>query len=212
MCVTWLIHVYDMTHASQNHRRLVHVCVVAHWCVCHDCCITTPSSYTFVWHDAFICVTWPMRTGAAACMLQQFKCVCMCVCMCVTWLIHHKTIASFMCVTWRMHTGADAYMLQQFNNPDNVKVRRICVNVHVYVNVYLYVYVFVHVCMHVCVCAAIQQSRQRQGAYVYVWIYMCMEVCICTSMGWLRLVGSLKLYVSFGKESYKIIIFCKRDL
>jgi len=27
--------------------------------------------------------------------------------------------------------------------------------------------------------------------------------CVCVSMGWLRLVGSLKLQVSFAKEPYK---------
>jgi len=34
-----------------------------------------------------------------------------------------------------------------------------------------------------------------------------------TDMGWLRLVGSLKLHVSFAKEPYKKeTIFCRRDL
>jgi len=31
-------------------------------------------------------------------------------------------------------------------------------------------------------------------------------------MGWLRLVGSLQLQVSFAKEPYKKTKFCKRDL
>ena len=31
-------------------------------------------------------------------------------------------------------------------------------------------------------------------------------------MGWIRLAGSLKLYVSFAKEPYKETIFYKRDL
>jgi len=31
-------------------------------------------------------------------------------------------------------------------------------------------------------------------------------------MGWLRLVGSLKLYVSFAEEPNKETMFCKRDL
>jgi len=31
-------------------------------------------------------------------------------------------------------------------------------------------------------------------------------------MGWRRIVGSIKLYVSFAKEPYKRDIFCKRDL
>ena len=38
------------------------------------------------------------------------------------------------------------------------------------------------------------------------------EVLTRLDMGWLRLVGSLKLYVSFVKEPYERDIFCKRDL
>jgi len=41
-------------------------------------------------------------------------------------------------------------------------------------------------------------------------MYVCMYACMCvhsimsnTSMGWLWLVGSIKLYVSFAKEAYK---------
>ena len=37
-------------------------------------------------------------------------------------------------------------------------------------------------------------------------------VCADASMGWLRLVGSLKLQVSFAKEPYKKTMFCKGDL
>jgi len=35
-------------------------------------------------------------------------------------------------------------------------------------------------------------------------LWMCHEcVYVCVTMGWLRLVGSLKLQVSFAKEPYK---------
>ena len=40
--------------------------------------------------------------------------------------------------------------------------------------------------------------------------HMWLSHAIC--MGWLRLVGSLKLQVSFAKSSIKETIFCKRDL
>ena len=61
MCVTWLIHMCDVTHQSQctcPHRPLgndvshdsficvtwlIHMCDMTHWCV---------------WHDTFICMTW----------------------------------------------------------------------------------------------------------------------------------------------------------
>jgi len=44
-------------------------------------------------------------------------------------------------------------------------------------------------------------------AYVdaYTYTYVCIHVCVyrIPGMGWLRLVGSLKLQVSFAKEPYK---------
>jgi len=55
------------------------------------------------------------------------------------------------------------------------------------------------VCFRVCVCVRV---------YVCVCMYVCVFACVCmrdvmrcytyTYMGWLRLVGSLKLYVSFA--------------
>jgi len=63
-------------------------------------------------------------------------------------------------------------------------------------------------------------------SYVLTWrILMCVTTqsyvrhsrfaCVnqsCRCMGWLRLVGSLKLWVSFAEYSLFIGLFCKRDL
>ena len=40
-------------------------------------------------------------------------------------------------------------------------------------------------------------------AYLHMCLRMYIHISIYTYMGWLRLVGSLKLYVSFAKEPYK---------
>ena len=78
-----------------------------------------------------------------------------------------------------------------------------CVDYTCFIQVRMYVYVRTNVCMHICMCVD----------------YTC--ICVCRlhifgetpsaegsgasmlSMGWLRLVGSLKLQVSFAKESYE---------
>jgi len=70
-------------------------------------------------------------------------------------------------------------------------------------------FVYLHTCVYscflmcVCVCA------------IFVCVcYICVCVCVCVlkthvtweargAMGWLRLVGSLNLWVSFAKEAYK---------
>jgi len=54
-----------------------------------------------------------------------------------------------------------------------------------YVNVYLYIHIDTHT--HI---------------YVYIWIHT-RRTNLSLDMGWLRLVGSLKWYVSFAKEPYK---------
>ena len=60
------------------------------------------------------------------------------------------------------------------------------------------------VCFRVCVCVRL---------YACVCMYVCVFACVCmrhvmrccthTDVGWLRSVGSLKLYVSFATEPYK---------
>ena len=49
MCVTWLIHMCDMTHSYVWHDSFI--CVT--WLI-HMCDMTHP----YVWHDSFICVTY----------------------------------------------------------------------------------------------------------------------------------------------------------
>jgi len=71
MCVTWLIHVCDMTHSCVWHDSFmcvtwpIHLCDMTHSCVWHDSFIRVPwlihmcdMTYSHVWHDSSICVTW----------------------------------------------------------------------------------------------------------------------------------------------------------
>jgi len=70
------------------------------------------------------------------------------------------------------------------------------------------VYVCSGVCLHRRDSDHLKSVCVRESKYVCVYVY---EECVCTketpmhrlTMGWLRLVGSLKLLVSFAKEPYK---------
>jgi len=115
MCVTWLIHVCDMTYSHVWHDAfmshdvscpmvailrcvtwLIHVCDLTHSCV---------------WHDVFMCVTW--RIYESWCELPHggHSEVCDMTHSCVwLWLIHvcdmtHSCVwhDSFMCVTWLIY-------------------------------------------------------------------------------------------------------------
>ena len=57
-------------------------------------------------------------------------------------------------------------------------------------------------------------KQQKKSITIYIYTNMSITIYLCTCMkrsisiciihmGWLRLVGSLKLYVSFAKELYK---------
>jgi len=55
--------------------------------------------------------------------------------------------------------------------------------------------VCVYVCMCVCVCVC-EREREREGECV-------SALPAYVDMGWLMLVGSIKLHISFAKETYK---------
>ena len=93
-CVTWLIHMCDMTHSYVWHDSficvtwLIHVCYMTHlvretvvtrvtW-LNHLCDMT----HSYEWHDSFICVTWLIHMCDMTHLYvwhDLFKCV--------TWLI-----------------------------------------------------------------------------------------------------------------------------
>jgi len=71
VCVTWLIHMWDMTHSYVWRdsficvTRLIHMCDATHSYVWHDSfiCVTwliqmCDMTHSYVWHDSFIYVTW----------------------------------------------------------------------------------------------------------------------------------------------------------
>jgi len=121
-CVTWLIHVCDVTHSYVWHDAfmshdvgcpvvailrcvtwLIHVCGMTHSCV---------------WHDSFICVTWPIHESwcELPCVDHSEVCgmiysrVCHDSLTCVTWHVDMWDITcacvlhdSVLCVAWLIH-------------------------------------------------------------------------------------------------------------
>ena len=115
MCVEWLIHTCDMTHAFEWHDSftcvtwLIHMCDMTHSHVWHDSFICViwlihmcDMTHSYVWHDSFICATWLISYV----WHDSFRCV--------TWLINmcdmiHSYVChdSFMCVTCLIHMQGD---------------------------------------------------------------------------------------------------------
>jgi len=86
ICVTWLIHMCDMTHSFVLHDSfivviwLIHMRGMAYVCMCD-------TTHSYVWHDSFICVTWLIHMCD---MTHSY--VSHDACMCVTRLIHMRDI------------------------------------------------------------------------------------------------------------------------
>ena len=98
-----------------------------------------------------------------------------------------------------------------------VHVLCVCVCVCVCVCACVRVCVCVCVCGSVCICICIDTYITYMCIYMYVKIYTHAHTHVYThteaSMGWLRLVGSLKWEVSFAEEPYKrVYILQKRPI
>jgi len=99
ICVTWLIHMCDLTHCTGGWSRIMQR-LRETWLI-HMCDVT----HSYVWRDSFICVTWLIHmcdvthcTGGWSRMMQRLR---------ETWLIHKCDVThsyvwrdSFICVTW----------------------------------------------------------------------------------------------------------------
>jgi len=104
MCVTWLIHVHDMTHSYVWHDSFICVTWLIHMC---------DMTHSYVWHDLLACVAWLLHecdTTLSRVWHDSFH-VWRDSFMCVTWLIHmcNKTHSNvwhdlFICTNESCHT------------------------------------------------------------------------------------------------------------
>jgi len=178
ICVTWLIHMCDMTHQYVWHDSFI--CET--WLI-HNCDMT----HSDVWHDSFISVTWRIHVWYHAftrvpwlihtCDMTHSH-VCHDSFTRVPWLIHtcamthsHVCHDSFTRVPWLIHT---CDMTQQpFTNGMAVESWCTCE----------WATWLIHVRHHT--------TRRQMGD---CWV---RERFV--NMGWLRSVGSINLKVSFAE-------------
>ena len=100
------------------------------------------------------------------------------------------------------HTHTCDYMyLNVCNKLESAGIRTcVCVRVQ-YIHIHMHMYA--HVCttilclrVHTCVCACTIHTHAHAHIHVHTLVYDNLE---SAGMGWLRLVGSFKLYVSFAE-------------
>ena len=128
MCVTWLIHVWDMNHWYQIKEVKrdafwhTHVCDMTH---SYGTSVTWLIHMGHVWHDSVTCVTWVTDTSWRKSKETPFR-----LRMCVTWLIHVCDVTqiyvchdSFTCVT-RSHVWHDSLICATWLIPDKGSQRR----------------------------------------------------------------------------------------
>jgi len=133
---------------------------------------------------ACVCVQVFVRVYACVCVhvfIYVCTCVSVCVCVCVRqYVCMHACmhVRVFMCMCICMYAC-------------------MCVRMYVYACMHVCLYVCMHVCMYLSVYICICACSEHTG------IHVCTDVSMNQAMVWLRLVGSLKLYVSFAKEPYK---------
>ena len=124
ICVTWLIHVRDVTHWCAWHGSFMCVTWILH---------VRNKIHSYAWHVWFMCVTWLIHmcdTTHSHAWYDSF--------ICVTWLIHmcdtthsyvrHDSFVrvdySFMCVTWFCLFLWHCYCTSRmFNNNKQLQLR-----------------------------------------------------------------------------------------
>ena len=112
ICVTWLIHMCDMTHPYMwpgTYMCVWHDSFICTTCLIHKCVTWLihmhDRTHSYVWHDSFICVAGLIHMcGMTHSHVWHDSFIC------VTWLIHmcdmthsYMWLDSFICVTWLIH-------------------------------------------------------------------------------------------------------------
>jgi len=214
ICMTWLVHICDMTRSYVWHDScicatwLVHICAVSHSYMCipvaarlgsattkrtYNCtsamlksgaCVTYDSlihvwedTCFYVRRDSFVyvrqdsCVHLHLSYAKVGCLWDTRH-----IHTCATWLNH-------ICATWLNHTG-----MTWLIHICVIWLIRICATwlIHICATWLIHIHAtwLIHICatwlMHICA----------------TWL---MRTIAHGAMGWLRLVGSIKLQVSFAE-------------
>ena len=180
----WLIHICDMTHSYTRHD-LVSVL-----------CRATFLFFIYTQHDAFIHLTRRIHTRDMTHSYTWHDTFVY-----VTWLIHIRDMTqtyawhdSFIRVKRRIHTRDMPHSYTWHYS----SIYPVVIFGFLDTRVSFFEVLGTHVDF---ICAFFFQFRRTRLVWHCAYI-----------IEWLRLVGSLKSWVSFAKEPYKRTLFCKRDL
>jgi len=102
ICMTWRIHMCDMTHSHAWHDSSICVAWLIHM---------RDMTHPYVWHDSFICVTWLIHMcGMTRSYAWHDSSIC------VAWLIHMRDITHLhVWRDWWHIEGVGNYMCAAFN-------------------------------------------------------------------------------------------------
>jgi len=193
ICVTWLIHMCDMTHLFVWHASII--CVT---CLNYMCDMT----HSYVWHASFICVTCLIHT----CDMPDSY-------MWHAWFIHVTCLIhtcdmpdSYMWHAWFIHATWLIHTCDMPHSAYRCSVVEICDTTHSYVwhDSFICVTWLIYLCdmpHSEYRCSVVEISTDWDFCWSVVFFHFMHRLKIL--MGWLMLVGPIKLWVSFAKEPYK---------
>jgi len=120
----------------------------------------------------------------------------------MTHVLHTPQIHSNMCSIY-IHTQICIYIyIYTYIYIHKIYTHKICINIStIYILIYMYIHTYIYIwCIHTYI-------------HIHIYMYKLLHTFMhsffptarvsCNIMGWLRLVGSIKLQVSFAQEPYK---------
>ena len=173
--------------------------------ICIHTCIHILHMYT---HASNICIETYVRYVRVQRHMYQITCI-------ETYVYIHVYICLYMYTHLPVHQICTLDMLDMY-----VRYVRVQRHMYTYMNRYIrvmyvryvrvqrhmyqitcietYVYIHVYICLYMCT-----HVSKHMYTYMYTYVSIHAHIYLYIHMGWLRLVSSLKLQVSFVKELYK---------
>ena len=175
---------------------------------------TICKTYSCATHVSFIRVMWHGITlqsvyRHATCLPPYYSYM---ICTSYIYRVYHPYMiyTSYITTIWYMcrytlciYMMYISYMSDIFSS--GVDYHDTCTHSIYITNIYISLIYIHHSCI-MCTHSIYIQSVYRHATFLPLYAYhhsIIHETCVLFTMGWLRLVGSLKLQVSFAKEPYK---------